>query len=128
VTPSPTTNATNLVPIDHDELFRKLTTTLALWQPPESFKHTLPIYLKHLGVVPRDLIEKALDHVERTCKWFPKPADILEPITKELARRREHARFMEEHSRQFQWSDDKWERDAKERVRRARREETETYG
>lgn len=78
----------NLRPIDERELGVKLAQTLALWPPPDNLAAVMPAYRMALADVPADLVDIALRHVMLNCKWFPRPAEIREPIARLLEQRR----------------------------------------
>jgi hypothetical protein len=78
----------DLQPISPKALAVKLEQTLAIWPLPENFQQTAQFYREALADVPADLVDKALSHVRLTSKWFPKPAELREPIRDALAARR----------------------------------------
>lgn len=75
-------------PIAPQALAVKLERTLALWPAPENFAATAAFYREALADVPDDLVDQALRHARLTLKWFPKPAELREPIREALTRRR----------------------------------------
>jgi len=91
----------NLAPMDPKALAVKLNQTLALWPKPAEFETTAEFYLEALETVPADLVEKALKHVRLNSKFFPKPAELLEPIRAEMTQRRESLRDAEGKARNY---------------------------
>ena len=77
-----------LQPIDERELGVKLAQTLAIWPPPDNLAAIMPHYRMALADVPADLVDVALRHVALHSKWFPKPAELREPIERLLDQRR----------------------------------------
>ena len=77
-----------LRPIDERELGVKLAQTLAIWPPPDNLAAIMPHYRMALADVPADLVDVALRHVALHSKWFPKPAELREPIERLLDQRR----------------------------------------
>jgi hypothetical protein len=78
----------DLQPISPKALAVKLEQTLAIWPLPENFQQTAQFYREALADVPADLAEMALRHVRLNSKWFPKPAELREPIKSALEARR----------------------------------------
>lgn len=66
----------------------KLAQTLAIWPPPDNLAAIMPAYRMALADVPADLVDIALRHVMLNCKWFPRPAELREPIARLLEQRR----------------------------------------
>ena len=66
----------------------KLAQTLAIWPPPDNLAAIMPHYRMALADVPADLVDVALRHVALHSKWFPKPAELREPIERLLDQRR----------------------------------------
>ncbi len=63
--------------------------TLAVFNNlPDNWKDIAWMYLEAFEDIPRDLAEKALKHVRLNNKWFPKPAELREPIKADLAKRK----------------------------------------
>jgi hypothetical protein len=78
---------TALIPINPKELAAKLERTLALWPLPANWSDVAEFYREALADVPADLVDHALRHVRRTSKFFPKPAELREPIAAALKAR-----------------------------------------
>lgn len=56
---------------------------------PSNVSTLMPIYMKILGDLPIDLARRALWGAIETCKFWPLPADLLEPVREEAEMRRE---------------------------------------
>jgi len=76
-----------LVPIAVDELMVLLAKTAKVWPLPADWDDTADFYVEALEDLPADLVHAALKHCRLTLKWFPKPAEMREPIARELERR-----------------------------------------
>lgn len=83
-----------LQPADTQILAALLKQTLAIWQSnqPANFKEIAGSYLEAFESVPIDLVQSALKHVRLTSKFFPKPAELLEPIRSEMENRKQTLR------------------------------------
>lgn len=81
-------------PADTQILAALLKQTLAIWQSnqPANFKEIAGSYLEAFENVPIDLVQSALKHVRLTSKFFPKPAELLEPIRTEMENRKQTLR------------------------------------
>lgn len=58
-----------------------------LWGLPERWDEMVDFYLEAFDDVPLDLAEQAFKHARLNCKFFPKPAELREPIKDELVKR-----------------------------------------
>jgi hypothetical protein len=83
-----------LVPVDTQTLAALLKQTLAIWQSnqPANFKEIASSYLEAFENVPLDLVQSALKHVRLNSKFFPKPAELLDPIRSEMESRKQTLR------------------------------------
>lgn len=61
---------------------------------PSAWATAAPLYMEALADIPPELLEAAVKHCIRTCRFFPKPAELRAPIADELNdyRRRQHER------------------------------------
>lgn len=78
----------SLEPATAEEIAVGLHSALSLFNPPDNFQDTAKIYLKALANVPKDLLPVSIEAVSMRCKFFPKPADFLEPVEKEISHRK----------------------------------------
>lgn len=62
---------------------------------PLNFEQQIPLYVVALEDIPLDLLEKGVMACLRGCKFFPRPAEIREPIRDKLQERRHAARRLE---------------------------------
>lgn len=77
---SPTLPA-NLRPIDAKALAVKLADTLSLWKTPDTWSAAqADWYREALADLPADLVDLALKHARTHYKFFPKPAELREPV------------------------------------------------
>lgn len=77
-----------LDPMPVRDLMVVMVQTLRVWKLPEDWSEVAAFYREALEDVPADLVPVALKHCRLTLKWFPKPAELREPIQLELRRRR----------------------------------------
>lgn len=75
-------------PADPKIVAAMLDKTLAIYGLPANWNEIAEFYLEVFENAPLDLVTKSLKHVRLTSKFFPKPSELLEPIEKELNRRR----------------------------------------
>jgi hypothetical protein len=73
-----------LTPIDLKELAVALEATLALWPLPPNWDQIGPFYIEAMREFPRDLVFEALRHVRLTSSFFPKPAELRDPILDDM--------------------------------------------
>lgn len=72
---------------------------LPLWDTkPGEWQTRAPLYRETLADLPADLLAEGIVHCAKSCKFFPKPAEIRAPIEEDLKARVEHLRFLEIHS------------------------------
>lgn len=82
----------NLQPIDPKALAVKLAETLALWKVPDDWSAAkADWYREALADLPDDLVDLALRHARMNYKFFPKPAELREPVQRILSQRRDLA-------------------------------------
>lgn len=93
------------------EIATRLEETLALWETalPANWDAQAPVYLRALSDLPPDLLDKALIQVERTCKFFPKPADIIECVESDMHARSAAVRMLEARVAFGRWPEPKRE-------------------
>ncbi|MBP2301552.1 hypothetical protein [Azospirillum picis] len=77
-----------LIPADPRAIAVELEKTLALFGAPDNWDDIADVYLETFEDVPLDLVRQACKAARLRCKWFPKPAELLAPISEELSRRR----------------------------------------
>lgn len=71
----------NLRPIDAKVLAVKLADTLSLWKTPDNWTAAQgDWYREALSDLPADLVDLALKHARTHYKFFPKPAELREPV------------------------------------------------
>lgn len=68
---------------------------LVLFAAPQNFEAQIPIYEMLLGEIPGDLLAQGIKSCLRDCRFFPKPAEIIDPISDRLYRRRHTVRRLE---------------------------------
>jgi hypothetical protein len=76
-------------PIDPKTLAVKLGETLALWPQPENWRSVSKFYFEALETMPGDVVDLALEHVRKHCKFFPRPAELHAPAEIEMQKRHE---------------------------------------
>lgn len=78
-----------LAPIDPMRLGEGLRTLMHVWPAPSSWNAEVAMraYVEVFADLPPDLFAIARAHALRHCKRLPSPADILDPVNAELARR-----------------------------------------
>lgn len=55
---------------------------------PENWADIAIDFIEELSEIPADLLEESWRHIRRTCRFFPKIVDFIEPIQDELSARR----------------------------------------
>lgn len=76
-----------LTRVSPQELGVLLAKTAKVWPTPADWNETAEFYVEALEDMPADLVHSALKHCRLTLKWFPKPAELREPVQRELERR-----------------------------------------
>ena len=77
-----------LTPASPEQAAVLLEETLELYGAPKNWDQIAQFYLEAVSDMPLDLIRETLKQVRLNCKFFPKPAEIREPIREEMARRK----------------------------------------
>ena len=75
-------------PADPKAVAVLLEQTLEIFGTPDNWERIAVFYLEAFEDAPLDLVQAALKDVRRTCKFFPKPAELRAPIAKEIGERR----------------------------------------
>jgi hypothetical protein len=87
VTQSLTSFQNALIPATSEEVSVLLDQAIKLHGTPEGWEIQVGLYHRLLNDIPRDLLAEGMYLALRDGKWFPKPAEIREPIRSVLARR-----------------------------------------
>jgi hypothetical protein len=89
----------HLQPIDLKQLAVELDRTLGLWTLPANWDEVAPYYVEALAEFPADLVQKALQHARFNRTFFPKPAELRQPILDEMEQRKSWVKQLERFRR-----------------------------
>lgn len=81
-----------LIPATPKERAAAIGLLVALHGTPDEWEIKGPFYMELLGEIPVDLLVAGVKAAGLDVKFFPKPAEIVNPIRDELARRRDAVR------------------------------------